>query len=799
MLLIVVLLFAALYIYIYANRKTLIAQVKEQMSESINGDVVFDNTDISFFRSFPKIAVHVQNIRVSDTMYHQHKHALLEAKDLFANLSIVKIIQKKSPVSGISIKQGNVFFYTDTSGYSNGYLLASKKDPAGGPKTTSKNISLRELVLKDVRITMLNKQRGKYHDFIIRKLDVDLRDEEDNLVLKTESNLLVKSVSFRQSKGTFLQDATFAGDFKLIYGKKDQVLSFNEIRPVISGQPFTLSGSFDLGEKNPSFKLKLKTANVSYDGIKKLLPARIDSSLSIVSLEKLLEAEADLFGPLRGGDPYVIVRWKAKDVTLKTIFMDFSHASFNGVYKNEVVPGLPRKDPNSMISINTFTADWRGLKVKADSINIINLTAPVLTCNLRSAFPLTSLNNLVQSESLKLNAGDGEVLLSYSGPIVRNNNTNSFLNGFIRFKNGKVLYTPRNVLMTNVNGLLKFTNSNILIENIQCRVLEHNITMNGIADNLLTLIDTEPNKINVRYNIFTPSLNLAAFTYLLKSRTAVKTPTDNKLKNLSNKIDEVMERGRIEVDLKADNLSYHKLNGTNLQAGITILQDRYLIDRVSMNFANGSMALKGQLVNLSNNIHSATVSADLQNVDVKKVFYSFGNFGQDGITDQHLEGDLTARADVSLTLNDDGKPLPSSTNGVVDFSLRNGALINYEPLKKIQQVVFKKRDFDNVRFAELKNRLTISAGEVRINRMEVQSSVLSFFAEGMFSQKGNTDISVQVPFNNLKKRETDYQPENIGIDKKGGRSIFLRGQPGEDGKIKFKLDLFKRYEKENGE
>jgi hypothetical protein len=618
-------------------------------------------------------------------------------------------------------------------------------------------------------------------------------------VLKTKSDLLVKSLSFRQSKGTFLKDASFSGKYKLLYGKKDQVLSFNEIKTIISGQSYTLSGNFDLGEKNPSFKLKLKTENVSYDGIKKLMPARIDSSLSMVSLDKLQEAEADLFGPMRGGDPYVIVRWRAKDVTLKTIFMDFDHATFNGVYKNEIVPGLPRKDANSMISIHSFAADWHGLKVKADSINIKNLTTPLLTCNLRSAFPLTSLNNLLQSESLKLNAGDGEVLLSYSGPIVRNNNTNSFLNGFIRFKNGKVLYTPRNVLMTNVNGLLKFTNSNLLIENIQCRVLEHNVVMNGSADNLLTLIDTEPNKVSIRYNIFTPTLNLASFTYLLKSRTPVKKASNNQLQKLSNKIDDVMERGRIEVDLKANNILYKNLNGSNLQAGITILQDRYVLDRVSMSFAEGSMALKGQLVNLNNNIHNASVSADLQNVDVKKVFYSFGNFGQDGLTDKQIEGDLTARADVSLTLNDDGKPLPSSTNGVVDFSLKNGVLNNFEPLKKIQQVIFKNRDFENVRFAELKNRLTISQGEVKINRMEVQSSVISFFAEGLFSQKGKTDISIQVPFNNLKKRETDYQPENIGVDKKGGRSIFLRGQPGEDGNIKFKLDLFKRYQKEKAD
>ena len=66
----------------------------------------------------------------------------------------------------------------------------------------------------------------------------------------------------------------------------------------------------------------------------------------------------------------------------------------------------------------------------------------------------------------------------------------------------------------------------------------------------------------------------------------------------------------------------------------------------------------------------------------------------------------------------------------------------------------------------------------------------------MYSQKGNTDISIQVPLNNLKKRKDDYKPENIGTDKKAGRSIFLRGKPGKDGNIQFKLDLFKKYQKD---
>ena len=70
------------------------------------------------------------------------------------------------------------------------------------------------------------------------------------------------------------------------------------------------------------------------------------------------------------------------------------------------------------------------------------------------------------------------------------------------------------------------------------------------------------------------------------------------------------------------------------------------------------------------------------------------------------------------------------------------------------------------------------------------------FVEGLFSNRGNTDISIQVPLNNLKKRGDDFKPENIGTNVKAGRSIFIRGQPGSDGNVKFKLDIFKKYQKD---
>ena len=215
-----------------------------------------------------------------------------------------------------------------------------------------------------------------------------------------------------------------------------------------------------------------------------------------------------------------------------------------------------------------------------------------------------------------------------------------------------------------------------------------------------------------------------------------------------------------------------------------------------MEHAGGKMEMSGSLIAQSSNRHQGKVNVLLQNVDVSKTLEAFNNFGQDGITSQSIAGKISAKVDASLAIDDEGRTYPGTLEGVVDFSLKDGALNNYEPVKKMQNFLFKNRDFDNIRFAELKDRFEIRNGDVKINRMEIQSSVMSMFVEGVFSTKGNTDISIQVPLNNIHRPDADLNPVNIGVDKKGGKSIYLRGRPGPDGNVKFKLDLFNKFKKE---
>jgi hypothetical protein len=400
---------------------------------------------------------------------------------------------------------------------------------------------------------------------------------------------------------------------------------------------------------------------------------------------------------------------------------------------------------------------------------------------------------------VQLQSGDGTVNLTYKGPIIRNNNTNSLINGTVSFSNGTLLYAPRNVSMNNLNGDLVFKNSDVFVQNLRCIVLGNKILMNGTAKNLLTLINTEPGKARIDWNIATPALNLGAFNFLLKpsQKVMVAKNSEHKLASAAANIDAVLEKAVLHVKLNAATLRYQLFDANEFNADITLLSNQYVLNNVSMNHAGGKMSMKGSIQNLRPNFLQAGINAAVTDVDVERLLTAFGNFGQQAILAENLDGKFTATVTAAMGLDEAGKVYPATIESVVDFSLKDGVLTNYEPIKKLQNILFANRDFDNIRFAELTNRLEINNHNIKINRMEIQSSVFSFFVEGNYSLKGNSDLSIQVPLSNLKKRAEDYNPENIGTDKKGGRSIFIRGRTGDDGNVSFKLDLFKKYQKDN--
>lgn len=795
---VLVLVYLVAYIYVVAKKQEIISQIKEQVAEKLNGEIQIGNISLGFLASFPGISVELEKVSVRDTLYNQHKHPFFEAEKVYASISIVNVIERNNPLNGIQVENGQLYIYTDTSGYTNSYLLSPKSTPNKVKKSSAAKTEIESIKLKNVRLVLDDRRKKKLYDFAVNVFRGKIRNTDSTLTLKTTNNILIHNFAFNTDQGSFVHETPLEGNFTVQLNKNRKQLNFENIQLRLKGHPYTLSGTFSFTQA-PVFALKVSTKDVIYDEAKSLLNPKIQKSLSLVKIEKpVSEVNADISGALNGGDPLVNIKWKVENNSIASPFASFTECSLDGSFTNELIAGLPRKDPNSRLQFRNFKGNFEGLKVTSQNIYIDNLQYPMVNADIKTDFDLTQLNNLLASATLDFHKGKGSLNLTYSGPLQHNSNKNTSLNGQISVSDGIIMYHPRDLPMNNVSGNIVFKNTDVYVTDFRGNVQGNKIVMNGSGKNLLALMNTSPGKILLDWSIYSPSLNLNSLTSLLKQRTnSVRKSTGrSKLGSTAQNIDAIVNQANFRLNIKADELTFKKFTATNVKASLGLINENWILNTVSLQHAGGSMAISGNLIAKSSKYYESDIKVNMQNVDVNKVMYAFNNFGQTGISYENLRGKLSSTVNIKMDIDRDLQRAPADMDGFIDFSLKDGALLHYEPLEKIQQVAFKKRNFSEIHFAELKDRLDVKNKEIMLNRMEIQSTVLTLFVEGIYSLRGNTDISIQIPLSNLKNRD-DFKLENKGAESKGGASIFVRGRPGPDGHIQFKLDLFKKFRKKD--
>jgi hypothetical protein len=77
--------------------------------------------------TFPYAGINVYGASVLDSQYHK---PLLKADYASVRINAFQLLRPHPEVSKIVIENGAFHFFTDTSGYTNAYLLLKKNQPA---------------------------------------------------------------------------------------------------------------------------------------------------------------------------------------------------------------------------------------------------------------------------------------------------------------------------------------------------------------------------------------------------------------------------------------------------------------------------------------------------------------------------------------------------------------------------------------------------------------------------------------------------------------------------------------------
>src|SRR5688572_8054794 len=237
------------------------------------------------------MSIEISGISIRDSLYARHHHDLFQAKQVFLRASPASLLTRKR-IGKIIIRSGSIYLFTDSSGYTNNYILKKKSGDE-----SNKNMSLPNIELESFQVELVNMTRNKHYKGFIRELDCNIDDDENGSKdLRMKMDLQVAGIGFNTRKGYYIENTNVRSNMKVSYVAANETLRFNNLVLNINNQPVSFTGSFDVGKNTHDFSLDIKSPKANYGALAKLLPAKIRKVLTKYNISSPIEIAVQVVG-----------------------------------------------------------------------------------------------------------------------------------------------------------------------------------------------------------------------------------------------------------------------------------------------------------------------------------------------------------------------------------------------------------------------------------------------------------------------------------------------------------------------
>ncbi|WP_421940814.1 AsmA family protein [Pedobacter sp.] len=777
-------------LYISRNKKEVLDKVLVTLNNSLNGKAEIASMEPSLLKAFPGISVSLKNVSLKDSLYNQHKHDLLKAQDIDVALNVFSLLFGNTRINKITVNDASIYLYTDSTGYSNTSIFKSKKTKPAKDAESGEAPEIKRINMNNVQLVVDNQQRYKRFDFDIKdlqgKIDYPLSGWEGEIKINT----LIKSFAFNTRKGSFLKDKTLQGTIKFSYKDDTKIVTIGQEKLNIGGDIYAIGATINTGIKPAPFSIDIDVNNVQFSHVAGILAPNISSKLLKFKIAEPVNIKGKIIDDGKGAahsDPYIQVAMTVRNNVVTIPSGELTNCNFDGSFTNKDTSNRPIGDENSLIKFKNLKANYYNAPIVCDSFMVTNLSRPIAAGLVTSVFPLTNLNSSIGGETFNFKGGDANLKLYCKADIDNLQFTKPRLSGNIKITNADITYVPRKIHLINSALNLNFNDKDLKITRGHFQLGKSSLDMDLYVKNFLNLYYTDPEMMIAKLELYSPYLHLGELMPLLSERKQAKrhrkTP-GNSVKEISEQLETVIDASQIQMLLKVDRAVYNKFQAKNLMANISLQRDGIHLQKISVNHAGGSLNINGVLKQ-TGKYNNYSIHGLVNNASVKDFFYAFDNFGQNTITSKNLSGYLSANTDIAGVITENGKLLPKSMKGKVNFSLRAASLKNFKPMEAVQKYAFANRDLSNIQLGNLNGTLLVKGDKVDILPLKVNSSVINFDVQGTYGMTNGTDISMDIPLRNPEK-DKGKDSRQKATDRMKGIVLHLRAVDDNKGGVKIK-------------
>lgn len=784
------------YWYIGNNKEKIRVLIEQEFAAHFHGSLRIGSLEATMWKCFPGVAVGLHDVCVSDTIRADKRKDLLRAKNLYIKLNVWPLLRGQLRMDQVLLEDAEMNLWVAADGSSNKSIFLSRTPRK---KNNTEAFEIETIRVRNFRFCFVNEAYKKDFEFVVPQLSGCIRDEKEYLRFFVRSDLSVRAFSFNTDKGSYFKDQRIQFDISFLFHPQKNLLQIRRQAFRIGNQSLILSGDFFTAKKDNWFYTDIAGKQIDYRSGLNWVPPTVYQSLKGFLFERPMDFSMHIEGRLKDQRiPFIALSGDFRNNKLDCKFGQFDSLSFHLSYVNGNKKDGLYGDEFSRLQLRTLSGHFYGIPFTADTTTVLNLKCSKLRTHVRADFPVKKLNRLFGRESFDFGEGNALVDLDYEGGLKPASKYPMKISAHVDLKSIDMVYLPRNLRFHDCDVSLEVKDADVRVVNSRLNSERSTVFIKAFSRSFLSLYRSAPEKILIEASVNSKHIDLDEFrTFLQRRPETIKTKQKNDSAMSADFLDEALDLSRTHLQVMVDKLNYKRFEATQIRGDLMLLPNGFDIYQASLNHAEGKISLNGSLHNTDARKPDFCINAKLEHTAIDKLLFAFDNFGQRSFYPENIRGTIDINSQLRGQLNDSNGLIGSSLRGKLSFDIRNGALLNFRPLRKVGRFIFSKERLNEVNFERIHNTLTVRGNEIDIPPMWVNTDLIDLQMQGVYGLKGGTDILMEIPLFRFSRQ--DIAADSNLAHAKGFR-LYIQAKDDEQGETQFKMQVRNNdIQKENQE
>lgn len=736
--------------YVFEDKiKTLTVQA---LNKNLKSEIKVGTISFSVVRNFPYASVVFNDIycKGSNTeLFDRQK--LFNAKKVTLLFSLANLFGSSYRVKKIIVNDGSLNLLAGKNGLNNYDIFKSN----GSHDNVSFEIEKAEI--ENIHFYQHLQDKKFEQEIHFNKLNASGNFSDDVFSTTLNTNAYVHSINTNNQD--WLTDRNIELNGIITVDQKNNKVSFNDA--IAKVEQFILKGKGEIITVDDAVKMNLlfSSKNTGAKEFFSVLPKGIlPKQFNDYKFKGSVSAELSINGiSSKTTSPVMAFRFSIDktDIVPDNAQYSLRNVATSGFFTTKKT----ENNPVSYLHLKNFNALLENKPIKAD-IEIENFAKPYYIITAEGELSIASLLKYVAIDTLETASGILNIKGNFKGQAGK---PNSYISsGNLQAKSVSFRLKHKPVDFKNFNGSFSFNGNDVLINSLEGDAGKSTIAAKGSIKNLYGWMLQKNQRIHVDANVEAGFIDL---NELMQSDNYADTTTRL---DFSDDIE-------LDINLGAQKAVFKKFMAEQISGSISLKNKVLSTNTIRFNAVDGNVYLQGSINANKPDSLLIAYDADVRQLNIQKLFYEMGNFGQSVLTDKNLRGSVTSTVQFASVWSKQLYVNQNKIYATADITIENGELINFEPMLKLSKFV-KGTDLRNIKFSTLKNNISISNQKINIPGMEINSSALNITASGVHAFNNMVDYKIKMRMSELlgkKVKNLNTEFGTIEDDGLGHLNLFL--------------------------